>query len=279
MKKLKLLIYPLLVLFTLVSCEEVIDVDLDSAPPKLVIDASIKWQKGTTGNVQKIILSTTTDYYSSSIPAASGAIVSVTNTSLGAPIAYQFVENGQTGEYICNNFNPIINHNYTLTVVYKGETYTASSQFMATPAIVKTEQIIKPGFGGEDVYEIKFYFQDNGAETNFYLVGVKNSSIAYPQYGVISDEFFQGSLMFGIYQDEKLKKGDIIDYSVQGITVKYNNFMTKLISTSGVDGNGPFAVPQASAIRGNIINQTNPDNFPLGFFHLSEIDAKSYTIQ
>ena len=59
------------------SCEEVIHVDLDTAPPRLVIDAAINWQKGTIGNEQKIILSTTTGFYSNVIPKVSGATVAV----------------------------------------------------------------------------------------------------------------------------------------------------------------------------------------------------------
>lgn len=278
MKKIQLILTILLASFSVLSCEEVIDVDLDTVAPKLVIDASIKWEKGTDGSSQKILLTTTTDYYATTIPVASGATITVINTSLTTPITYQFIENGQTGEYICNNFKPVINNNYTLTVIYKGETYTSTSLFMATPDIVKTEQKLKPGFGGEDVYEIKFYFQDNAAENNFYLGGVKNSKIAYPEYGVISDEFTQGNLMFIVYQDE-LVKGDVVEYNLQGITEKYNNYMFKLISTTGVEGNGPFATPQASAIRGNIVNQTKEDNFPLGFFHLSEKDSGSITIE
>ena len=48
----------------LFSCEEVIPLDLKSGTPKLVVEAALTWKKGTTGNVQKIKLSTTTDYYS-----------------------------------------------------------------------------------------------------------------------------------------------------------------------------------------------------------------------
>jgi hypothetical protein len=277
MKNIKIFIAIIIASFTVISCEEVIDVDLDTAAPKLVIDASIKWQKGTTGNTQKIKLTTSTDFYSGTIPVATGASVSVTNITLSTPVTYQFIEVGQTGEYICNNFTPIINNNYALSIVYKGETYTSTSQFMATPDIVKTEQTLKPGFGGDEIYEIKFYFQDNGAEDNFYLVGAKNSNIVYPEYGVLSDEFTQGNLMFAIYQDD-LKKGDIIDYTIQGITLKYNNYMAKLLNIAGTDGGNPFATAPAT-VRGNIVNTTNPDNFPFGFFHLSEIDSGTHTIQ
>lgn len=277
MKNIKLFIAIIIASFTVISCEEVIDVNLDTAAPKLVIDASIKWQKGTNGNTQKIKLTTSTDFYSGTIPVATGASVAVTNITLSTPVTYQFIEVGQTGEYICTNFTPIINNNYALSIVYKGETYTSTSQFMATPDIVKTEQTLKPGFGGDDIYEIKFYFQDNGAEDNFYLAGAKNSNIVYPEYGVLSDEFTQGNLMFAVYQDD-LKKGDIIDYTLQGITLKYNNYMAKLLNIAGTDGGNPFATAPAT-VRGNIVNTTNPDNFPFGFFHLSEIDSGSHTIQ
>ena len=48
--------YLLIVFFCIgfTSCEDVINVDLETSNPKLVIDASIKWQKGTTGNEQTI---------------------------------------------------------------------------------------------------------------------------------------------------------------------------------------------------------------------------------
>jgi len=278
MKKIKLIIAILLASFSTISCEDVVDVDLNTAAPKLVIDASIKWQKGTTGNLQKIKLTTTTDFYSSTIPVATGAVVAVTNITLSTPVTYQFIEDAQTGEYICSNFSPIIDNNYALTIVYKGQTYSATSQFMPTPEIEKTEQSIKPDFGGKDTYEIKFYFQDNGSEDNFYLVGAKNDKIAYPEYGVLTDKFFQGNQMFAIYQNDELKKGDIIEYSVQGITEKYHNYMAKLLNIAGSNGGSPFATPPAT-LRGNIINKTNADDFPLGYFHLSEIDADSYTIQ
>ena len=279
MKKLQLFIAIILASFCVISCEDVVNVDLDTAAPKLVIDASIKWQKGTDGKAQKIKLTTTTNYYSNTIPAATGATVTVKNITANSSTSFQFIEDGQTGEYICNNFTPVINNDYELTIVYKGQTYAGTSKFMATPVIQKTEQILKPGFGGEDMYEIKFYFQDNGTEDNFYLVGAKSNKKAYPEYGVLSDEFFQGNLMFAIYMDEDLKKGDIVQYSLQGITEKYNNYMNKLISSSGVEGNGPFAIPQASPIRGNIVNKTNPDDYPFGYFHLSEIDSGSHTIE
>ena len=48
--------------FFLHSCEEVIDVDLKTEKPRLVVDAGINWYKGTAGEQQKIKLTTTTGY-------------------------------------------------------------------------------------------------------------------------------------------------------------------------------------------------------------------------
>ena len=65
----------------LFSCEEVVDVDLNKSKPKLVIDASIKWGKGTTGNDQTIRLSTTADYFNNTVPPANGALVTITDSN------------------------------------------------------------------------------------------------------------------------------------------------------------------------------------------------------
>ena len=62
---------------SLFGCEEVVDVDLNNSQPKLVIDASIKWEKGTPGNEQSIKITTTADYFNNTVPVANGAIVKI----------------------------------------------------------------------------------------------------------------------------------------------------------------------------------------------------------
>jgi hypothetical protein len=88
-------------LFSFLSCEKVIDVDLDTATPRLVIEASINWFAETSGNEQKIKLSTTTDYFSNQIPPVSGATVFITNSSNQT---FTFTEDGTAGTYKCYNF-------------------------------------------------------------------------------------------------------------------------------------------------------------------------------
>ena len=273
----KLIIYFVLfftsVLFS--SCEDVIDVDLNNAEPKLVIDGIIKWQKGTTGAEQVIKLSLTNDFFTNDILAANGASVTITN-SLNE--TFIFLEDGVTGNYICNNFNPVIGETYSLVVVYNGELYSATNTFVAGPPILNVQQEIAQGFGGEDEIEIKYFFQDNGSEDNYYLLGVKNPNKQIPEFGVVSDEFFQGNLMFGFYGSSETESGITLKLSVQGITFGYYNYMNILTTIAGSGTGNPFATPPAT-LRGNIINQTNSDNFPLGYFHLSEIDEIDYLVQ
>ncbi|WP_338376606.1 DUF4249 domain-containing protein [uncultured Flavobacterium sp.] len=265
----------LLVLMALsfVSCEDVVDVDLDTANPNLVIEASILWKKGTNGNEQKIKLSTTTDYYSNVIPLVSGATVFITDSSN----TYNFIENPGTGEYICGNFNPIINETYVLTVIANGETYIATEKLKAVPTIDTVQQDDEGGFLGDEI-EVKFFYQDNGLTNDFYLIQFNSNFSLLPEYDVTNDEFFQGNQMFGLYTNEDMKPSDVLTFTLHGISERYYNYLNVLLGISGGNGGSPFNTPPAT-VRGNFVNQTNSDNFAFGYFSLSEIDTKTYIIQ
>lgn len=257
------------------SCEEVVEVDLDTAPPKLVVDASINWVKGTDGSHQKIKLTTTTGYYSTTIPVVSGATVFVTNSQ---NIIFDFIETAGTGEYVCNNFLPEIGETYTLTVINNGQTYTATETLYAVPDITHTTQDDEGGFLGDET-EVRFFFQDDPAADNFYMIRFDTGVMPFPDYDVVDDEFFQGNEMFGIYSHEDLDAGQMLNIKLFGISERYYNYMAILINLAeGGSGGGPFSTPPVS-VRGNIINQTNQTNYALGYFRLSEVDTLEYTVE
>lgn len=256
------------------SCTKVVEVDLQTAEPKLVIDASIDWVKGTVGNEQKIKLSTTTGYYSTAFPTVSGADIVVTNT---ANTVFSFVENPGTGEYSCSNFQPVIGETYTLKIVLNGETYTATETCTSVPDI--EDNIVQNnngGFGGDEV-EISYHYQDNGNEENHYLHRILSPVSIFPDYKVQDDERGQGKLMQEYFSDEDLKSGDLVNIRLYGISKRYYDYFRKLLTASGA-GAGPFQTAPG-LVRGNIINQTNSENFAFGYFRLSELDVKDYTIK
>lgn len=267
------LIFIILISSFFASCEDVIDVDLETGAPRLVIDASIQWEKGTAGNNQKIKLSTSTGYFSTEIPTVSGATVYIKNSS---DFTFDFLEIPGTGEYVCTTFIPVIGETYRLTVISNGQTLTATEILQKTPIIDKIEQETKPGFDGEDVIEVKTYITDFAGSRDFYMTRYQSSLNAVPEFNVTDDEFFDGNQVFGLYRDEDFKPGDYLDITVSGVSERYASYMEILISM--VDGGGPFSVPPAT-LRGNIVNQTNFDNFVFGYFTLSETVHQHYIIQ
>lgn len=263
-----------LILLSLVSCEDVIEVDLETSAPKLVIDATIKWEKGTLGNQQSIFLTTTSGFYESDVPKVSGATVFITNED---NTVFNFTEIPNTGEYLCNAFVPEINKTYTLTVLLNGETYTASETLIAAPEIDTIEQNNEGGFTGDQI-EVKFFYDDTPLIDNYYLIQFNTSFTSLPEYDVIRDEFFQGNQMFGLYTNEDMETGNEVTFTLHGISETYYNYMNVLLGVAGNNGGSPFQTPPAT-VRGNIINQTNFENYALGFFRLSEIDKMTYTVQ
>lgn len=273
MKKIELFFVIVIAIF-FNSCEDVVTVDLNTAPPKLVIEAAINWQKGTAGNEQIIKLTTTTGFYSAMIPKVSGASVLVKNSS---NMVFNFIEKPNTGEYVCANFIPVINETYTLTVISKGQTYTAKETLKPVTSITK---IAQNNFGGFDkkTIEIKTYFNDPATEENYYLYGYSYQNPSLTNYYSEDDTFYQGNEFFSVSQNNELKKGDKIIISHFGISKTYSNYMKVLISIIGNSNGAPFQSPPAT-VRGNIINTTDFDNYALGYFSLSEVDTKNYEVQ
>lgn len=256
------------------GCEKAINVPLKTASPRLVIDASIDWIKNTAGNEQKIVLSTTTGYYSSDFPTVSGAVITVTNPS---NTVFSFVETPGTGQYVCHNFLPVIGQTYSLKIVLNGETYTASETFTPVPKI--DDNIDQNDKGGDmgDEMEVIFSYKDDASQANFYLNSITQPHSPFPELEVEDDEHTNGNLMQESFSHEKLKAGDQVDFKLYGISKGYYNYMFKLILATGNDGN-PFPTTP-SAVRGNIINQTNSNNYAFGYFRLAEVDTKNYTIK
>lgn len=260
--------------FFLASCTKVVQVDLETAEPKLVIDASIDWIKGTAGNEQKITLSTTTGYYSKLFPTVSGADIVIINS---ANTVFRFIESPGTGEYSCSNFQPVIGETYTLKVVLNGEIYTATETCIGVPNIENNiEQNNNGGIGGDEI-EIKYAYRDNGSEENYYLHRILSPVSKYPDYKAQDDEMSQGNLMQEYFSDKDLKAGDLINIRLYGISRRYYDYFRKLLTASGAES-GPFQTTPGS-VRGNIINQTHFENFAYGYFRLSEVSVKDYMIK
>ena len=66
-------LYVIIVLLLCTSCEDVIEVDLNEGPSRLVIDANINWKKGSDGKKQRIRLTGPMMQYDPSVSPSSCA--------------------------------------------------------------------------------------------------------------------------------------------------------------------------------------------------------------
>ncbi|MCA0133040.1 DUF4249 domain-containing protein [Winogradskyella alexanderae] len=270
----KKLFYLILVLTTFYSCEDVIDVDLNESEPRLVIEASINWFKGTQGNEQSIKLSLSAPFFEEDVPPANGAIVQIQDTNANV---YNFVEVDNTGIYTNNSFIPIIDEVYTLSILYNDELYTATETFKSVAPIDFVEQIDDGGFSGQDI-ELKAFYTDPANIENYYFFEFISDVTVVPNLEVYEDRFTDGNQIFGFYTEEDLKSGDVVTIRNYGVSERFYEYMFVLLQQGSDENGGPFET-QPATVRGNCGNQTNPENFPFGFFRLSEVDEVIYTIQ
>ncbi len=277
MKNITTILIALLSLFLISGCEEVIDVNLDTSAPKLVIDAAIVWDKETDGSLQTITITKTSSYYQNNSIGVSGAVVSITNSKNNV---FDFIEEiPNSGKYVCKTFIPEVNESYTLKVVNEKSIYTATEKLIETPAIEYIESFKKKAVIGDKFrIEVLTYFKDKAEEKNYYLVAIKQPSKLFYEYSVLDDQITQGNTMFDFYASDELNEGEIVTIKHLGISERYANYLSILLSVSGNGGGGgPFQTP-AATVKGNIINETNSKDNPLGFFRLSQLNNKLYTI-
>ncbi|WP_411768898.1 DUF4249 domain-containing protein [Winogradskyella sp. A3E31] len=256
------------------NCEDPIDVDLNTSEPRLVIDASINWFKGTTGNEQSIKLSLTAPFFDNDIPPANGATVVVSDTNGNE---YNFFEEGVSGIYRNTTFIPEIDMTYTLTINYNNEIYVASETLKSVVPIDFIEQKDDGGFSGEDI-ELKAFYTDPVGEENYYFFEFISDIPVIPTLEVYEDRFTNGNQIFGFYTEEDLESGDEVTIRNYGVSERFYEFMFILLQQGSEESGGPFET-QPATVRGNCINTTNPDNFPFGYFRVSEVDEVIYTVE
>jgi hypothetical protein len=262
------------------SCEEVIDVDVPNQTPKLVVDASINWVKGTDGSEQIIKLLLSTDYFSSEtyVPAL-GADVRITNLITDEVV--QFLDNND-GDYITSDFVPVLNTDYKLDIIYDGETYTSLEKFKSVSSISNITQTTSGGFN-DSLIEVNIFFNDPVLDENYYLVKFQEDIDLLPTFIVLKDEFTNGNEMTIFFEkddddsdSDALNTGDVVNIELVGISKQYYNYMSLLLDQT--EGQGPFATTPAP-VNGNCINVSNLDKFAYGYFRLTEVDQETYIVE
>ncbi len=273
----------LIVLLSMVaSCTDVIEVDVPDGPIRLTIEASLDWEKGTAGNEQTILLSTSTLFYDNQNPSpVSGAVVRVTNNDTGTVFNFQDQNNGR---YTTSTFIPILQNSYTLDITYNGERYTGTETLFPVSDI---DNIFQSKEDGEDdeALEVNVSFQDPVDIENYYFLRFQSRNDVLPELFDIKDEFIDGNEATFYYEkteDEQnnikeFEPGDIVDIKLLGISEDYYNYMQLLIEQFDSAGDPFSATPVA--LVGNCINLDDPGNTPYGYFRVTQVVQDTFTFE
>ncbi|TPG45457.1 DUF4249 domain-containing protein [Flavobacterium pectinovorum] len=264
-------LFSLFFVLLFLSCDKVVELDLETGDPKIVIDAEIIWEKGTSGNEQTIKITRMAPYYSANVPKVSGAHVRVENSE---GTVFTFNES-VPGLYVCTNFVPAINMEYKLFVDVDGQTLTATEKLIPVPPVDKVDQEFMADISGPDLIVVTFYYKDPADQTNYYLTDYKTDLLPYPEYTSTSDEFINGNEINEKFTDTDLKPGKVLDITHRGISKNFYNYMNLILE---VTNSNPFAAAPGN-IRGNIINTTDANNFALGYFRVCEANHFTYTVK
>lgn len=264
-----------LIIFCIItSCERKVDVEVPFEKERLVIEASINWFDGTTGNEQEIKLTKTAPYFNTIIPPALNAIVTIEDSNNNL---FNFIDTNNTGVYKTTNFIPVLNETYTLTILYNNEIYRAKETLKSVTPIDYIEQKNDGGFSGDEI-ELKAYYTDPANEENFYFYEFDNPNKPVPVLEVYDDEFTNGNQIFAFYTDEKLEINMTIVINNYGVSKQFYEYMDLLLQQVSDSGGGPFET-QPSTVKGNCVNITNNSNFALGYFKLSQAYKTTYIIE
>ena len=264
-------LFSLLFVLLFLSCDKVVELDLENGDPKIVIDAEIIWEKGTSGNQQSIKITRMAPYYSPTTPKVSGAQVRVENSKGDV---FTFNES-EPGLYVCTNFVPAIDMEYKLFVNVDGQTLTATEKLIAVPPVEKIDQEFMADVTGEDLIVVTFYYKDPANQANYYLTDYKSDILPYPEYTSTSDEFVNGNEINEKFTDTDLKPGKVLDITHRGVSKNFYNYMNLILE---VTNSNPFAATPGN-IRGNIINTSNANNFALGYFRVCEANKLTYVVK
>ena len=268
------------------SCEDVIEVDLPTTEPRLIVEALMRVDINEEFIPIEIKV-TETDNFFGEVPVTSLEniiIISTLTDSLGiqsSGISTLAESEPGTGIYIPDpNFSSDqriptsaveFDLRYDLIIEHKGRKYIAQTKYVPAVPIDNIVQGTGTLFDDNDT-EVVITINDDPSRDDFYIF-----DFDFDEYLVTEDEFYQGQeFEFSYFYDRKFEQGKEIEISILGADETFYNYMNQLIEQTE-DQQGPFQTPVAT-VRGNVFDITGLDNidifdnaerpqvFPLGYF-------------
>ena len=267
MKNFSYLLFMFSFVLLLSACEEVIELDLNTADQKFVIEASLTDQV----NGARIAISKTKSYASENdFMGFSGAVVEIID-ELGK--ATRITESATKGVYKNATLKGTPAKAYQLRVVAEGQTFTATSKM---PIVVRLDEVYQYElnlFDGPRIYT-HVRFTDPVGVKNFYRFIEYKNNVYTKSIMVSNDEFINGKQVnraifpFDFNEDAKLKKGDKI--KVEFLTIDEPIYKYWFSVKDGAQRASDSAAP-ANPV-------TNLKGGAIGYFSAHTIQTANYTV-
>jgi hypothetical protein len=254
----------IITIFTgLISCQKVINIDLNSSSPRIVVEAIISDQPGP----YFVKLSKTVNFDEiTQIPPVTNATVEISDSSSGKN---ETLTELQEGIYTTSLLKGIPEHKYRLKIITDSQVYEAVSEMpdpvgfiklninrevenQSTPAGGRTGQTFR--------YRVNYEINDPAKHTNYYRFVVFHKNRKISSRRVISDQFHNGKIIaddFVLHDSIDFDPGDTIKIELQNIDKNTFNFFRTL-------RDGASGLSFLSASPSNPIS--NISNNGLGYF-------------
>ncbi|MET1259702.1 DUF4249 family protein [Flagellimonas sp. DF-77] len=287
MKKFFIALSGILLLF---SCEDVIEVDVPSEDPRLIVEALIRIDESEEFFRPIIKVSLTSSFFGT-IPLTGLRDITITNLSLptdGGGNAVTLLETAP-GSGMYQDDDPIglrffEDGELLLQLTHEGRLYFARTFYQRSVPIDNLEQGDETLFDDDDT-EIKLTITDNPGTNDFYILDFGDG-----EFFALEDQFFDGEeFEFSYFVERDLQPGDELTVTLMGADETFFNYIDLLIEQTEDDA-GVFQTPVAT-VRGNIFDVTDldnidlfdnvgqPDVFPLGYFAVVQEYKRTITIQ
>lgn len=280
-------LYILPILYCLLACEDVIELDIASEEPRLSVDAIIRLDTTQAVTNVKINVGLSSSFFDQNEEVQVDQI-SIQNLDyvLQGPLDRDFILLFETepGLYEgSKNTDFFTSGELTLSIRYNDELFLATTTFAPSVPFDDIVQGDATLFSGDET-EVVVSFTDTPDQNDYYIF-----DFGFNEYLVSEDEFYPGQQFEFSYFYDDIEVGTMLEISILGASESFYTYMDQLIVQSG--GNqGPFQTPVAT-VRGNIINVTGIDNetvkdnvartnnFALGYFAVVQEFKQTITIE
>lgn len=271
-----------------IGCEDVIDVQVPSEEPRLIIDALVRVDESSPFVMVTVKVGLTSAFFGE-VPVTDLKTITIINVDMKSTfqnpnvivlleVAPGVYEGGKNTAFFREG-------RLVFQVEHEDQRYLASTYYVP---VVPMDTIIQ-GDGSRvegDEIELITTFTDNPDRDDYYLF-----DYGFGEYFTTDDEFYQGQqIEFSYFYNKLLEPGQEVDVGILGVDKPFHDYMNQLIEQSNAEGFDPFATPSAT-VRGNIINVTEIDNidyydnvyqtnnFALGYFAVVQTHTKTVLIK